>query len=86
MNKVLTIGSMCDLKGDEKNTKYLIVGYKKNGKDYEAVLFPQGTTIDDNYKYFNIDDVDEIYDLGYKDSIAIDYINNLFSMDRKDQW
>ncbi len=79
MNKYLTIGSMCDLKGDENNTKYLIIGYKKNDKDYEAVLFPQGTTGGGQFKYFNADEVDEIYDLGYKDSIAIKYLSDLFS-------
>lgn len=80
MKKFLTIGSMCDLVGDENNTKYLIIGYKKKRKDYEAVLFPGGTTGKDPvYKYFNADEVDEIYDLGYKDQVAIDYVNDLFS-------
>lgn len=80
MKKFLTIGSMCDLVGDENNTKYLIIGYKKKRKDYEAVLFPGGTTgKNPEFKYFNADEVDEIYDLGYKDQEAIDYVNELFS-------
>ena len=85
MKKFLTIGSMCDLVGDENNTKYLIIGYKKKRKDYEAVLFPGGTTGKDPvYKYFNADEVDEIYDLGYKDQVAIDYVNDLFSKKESD--
>ena len=83
MNKYLTIGSMCDLKGDENNTKYLIIGYKKNDKDYEAVLFPKGTTDNDGFKYFDADEVDEIYDLGYKDSVSIEYLNGLFSSNQE---
>lgn len=82
MKKMLTIGSMCDLKGDESNTKYLIIGYKKNGKDYESVKFPGGTTEENSYKYFNNDEIDEIYDLGYKDKEAIDYVKNLFELNK----
>lgn len=82
MKKMLTIGSMCDLKGDETNTKYLIIGYKKNGKDYESVKFPGGTTEENTYKYFNNDEIDEIYDLGYKDKEAIDYVKNLFEISK----
>ena len=82
MKKYLTIGSMCDLVGDENNTKYLIIGYKKKRKDYEAVLFPGGTTGKKaEFKYFNADEVDEIYDLGYKDEVAIKYLNDLFKED-----
>ncbi len=78
MKRYLTIGSMCDLKGDENNTKYLIIGYKKNGKDYEAVLFPGGTTDGKSSVYFNTDDIDEVYDLGYKDKEAIQYLKQVF--------
>ena len=42
MNRYLPIGTVCDLNNDDN--KYMIVGYKKNGNDYEALPFPAGST------------------------------------------
>jgi len=65
-NKYLPIGSVCNINNDSE--LLMIVGFKKNGKDYEGLHFPEGTNSTKENVYFNHDEINELYALGYKNA------------------
>ena len=63
--KFLPLGSVCTL--DNDGSKLVIIGYKLNEHDYVAVDYPAGYTNANNVRYFNHDQISELYSYGYKD-------------------
>jgi len=76
-NKYLPIGSVCNINNDSE--LLMIVGYKKNGKDYEGLHFPEGTNSTKGNVYFNHDEINELYALGYKNSSSISFSKELLA-------
>ena len=63
--KFLPLGSVCTL--DNDGSKLVVIGYKLNEHDYVAVDYPAGYTNANNVRYFNHDQISELYSYGYKD-------------------
>lgn len=76
-NKYLPIGSVCNINNDSE--LLMIVGFKKNGKDYEGLHFPEGTNSTKGNVYFNHDEINELYALGYKNSSSISFSKELLA-------
>lgn len=74
-NKYLPIGTTCNI--NSENGLLMIIGFKKNGKDYEAVHYPEGTSGSKGNVYFNHDEINELYALGYKNQDSISYSKKL---------
>ena len=74
-NKYLPIGSVCNINNGSE--LLMIVGFKKNGKDYEGLHFPEGTNSTKGNVYFNHDEINELYALGYKNSSSISFSKEL---------
>ena len=77
MKKYLPIGTVCTIKND--NNKYMVIGYKKNGYDYESLVFPGGSTNSQTSSYFNHEKIVDIYSLGYKNEESIQFIDTLLN-------
>lgn len=74
-NYILPIGSV--IKTKKGNVKLMIVGraqlYNNDGTigyfDYSALVYPEGITSQQEFAFFNHEDIQEIYFEGYRDEI-----------------
>ena len=63
--KFLPLGSVCLV--DNSDLKLVVIGYKLNGYDYVAVDYPIGYENEGSLRYFNHDQIKDLYSYGYKD-------------------
>ena len=70
--KYLPIGSVILLKNGQK--RLMIVGYaqvylkdKKNVYDYMGVVYPEGMINIKNFYFFNHEEIEKVYYIGYED-------------------
>lgn len=74
-NYILPIGSV--IKTKKGNVKLMIVGraqlYNNDGAigyfDYSALVYPEGITSQQEFAFFNHEDIQEIYFEGYRDEV-----------------
>ncbi|MBO1103689.1 DUF4176 domain-containing protein [Enterococcus hirae] len=74
-NHILPIGSV--VKTKKGNVKLMIVGraqlYNNEGTigyfDYSALIYPEGITSQQEFAFFNHEDIQEIYFEGYRDEV-----------------
>ena len=80
--KFLPLGSMCTI--DDSNLKLVVVGYKINEYDYVAVEYPVGYESVESLRYFNHNQISDLYSYGYKDEVGKNYfvaLNEIKSSD-----
>lgn len=75
--KFLPIGSVCLINSNDK--KHMIIGYNQNNYEYVSVLYPEGINQQIELKYFNHDDVVELFSLGYKGNEYNEYNSKVLS-------
>ena len=73
--KFLPLGSTCVT--NNADLKLVVIGYKINGYDYVAVEYPVGYENESSFKYFNHDQIIELYSYGYKDEMGKVYFVSL---------
>lgn len=66
--KFLPLGSVCLVDGAD--LKLVVIGYKANGYDYVAVDYPVGYENEGSLRYFNHDQIKDLYSYGYKDEFG----------------
>ena len=66
--KFLPLGSVCLVDGAD--LKLVVIGYKANGYDYIAVDYPIGYENEGSLRYFNHDQIKDLYSYGYKDEFG----------------
>lgn len=66
--KFLPLGSVCLVDGAD--LKLVVIGYKSNGYDYVAVDYPVGYENEGSLRYFNHDQIKDLYSYGYKDEFG----------------
>ncbi|WP_312503355.1 DUF4176 domain-containing protein [Lacrimispora sp.] len=76
---ILPIGTVVQTKNG--NVKLMIVGraqlFNNNGTigyfDYSALIYPEGVTKEQEFAFFNHEDIKEIYFEGYRDDVEIKF-------------
>ena len=66
--KILPLGSVCLVDGAD--LKLVVIGYKSNGYDYVAVDYPVGYENEGSLRYFNHEQIKDLYSYGYKDEFG----------------
>ena len=66
--KFLPLGSVCLV--EDTDLKLVVIGYKAKGYDYVAVDYPIGYETSDSLRYFNHDQIKDLYSYGYKDEFG----------------
>lgn len=73
--KFLPLGSVCQV--DNNDLKLVVIGYKMNGYDYVAVDYPNGYENESSLRYFNHNQIKDLYSYGYKDEIGKNHFVSL---------
>ena len=73
--KFLPLGSVCLV--DNSDLKLVVIGYKLNGYDYVAVDYPSGYENESSLRYFNHDQIKDLYSYGYKDEMGKNHFVSL---------
>jgi len=85
MKEYLPIGSIVLLKEAEK--RIMIIGFAQEeaetGKiwDYSAVLYPEGMFELDNFFFFNADQIQAIFFMGFQDAEGMQFLDALSNLD-----
>ena len=78
---LLPIGTVVMLQGGEK--RLMIYGVKQTdettGKEYDylGVIYPEGNIGVDGHYFFNSEDIEKVYFIGYNDAERQEFLNNL---------